>query len=390
MKKKYLLFLFVIISSLYLILSCKKNKSNEIIVGALFDLTGQTAETGTKFADGIRSYIDYINLKGGINGRKVRLIEYDTAYMTTRDLAAYDRLVNDDNAHLIIGWSTGGTTALLPKIKKDKIPFTSVSLSKNLGDIKAAPYNYLMAPTYSDQVKIIFKYILSDWKDKSRMPKVALLYNDTEFGKSPVADARLYAEQMGIEIVSEEIVFLDAREAGDQINRMKEKNPDYAIINETTWSASVILKEAKKFNLKTRFIGLIWCTDEKVVAFAGKDSEGYMGVFPFLFDPEIQGVKEILKYNIQKNTGDSNPHVRYISAWVLAMIMLEGVRRAGDDLSHEGINRGLESINDFSTGGITAPFSFSKMNHVGYKKLKLGRVTNGKWQIVTGFLSAEE
>ena len=390
MKKKYVLMSFVIVLSIFFILSCKKNTSNEIIVGGLFDITGQTAETGTKFAEGIRSYIDFINIKGGINGRKVRLIEYDTAYMTTRDLAAYDRLVNDDNAHLIIGWSTGGTTALLPKIKKDKIPFTSVSLSKNLADVKIAPYNYLMAPTYSDQMKIIFKYILSEWKDISRKPKVTLLYNDTEFGKSPVSDARLYAEQMGIEIVSEEIVFLDAREAGDQIRRMKEKKPDYAIINETAWSASVILKEAKKNNLKTRFIGLIWCTDEKVVAFSGKDAEGYMGVFPFLIDADIPGIKEIMKYNIQKNSTDFIPPVRYINGWVLVKVMLEGVRRAGDDLSHEGIINGIESINDFSTGDITAPFSFSKTKHVGYKKVKLGRVLNGKWQIITGFLSAEE
>ncbi len=389
MKKNNVLLSFIIVISFFFITSCKKT-SNEIIVGGLFDITGQTAETGTKFAEGIRSYIDYINLKGGINGRKVRLIEYDTAYMATRDLAAYDKLINEDNAHLIIGWSTGGTTALLPKIKKDKIPFTGVSLSKNLADVKAAPYNYLMSPTYSDQVKIIFKYILSDWKDKSRKPKVALLYNDTEFGKSPVPDARMFAEKMGIEIVSEEIVFLDAREAGDQITRMKEKNPDYAIVNETAWSASVILKEAKKNNLKTRFIGLIWCTDDKVVAFAGKDAEGYMGVFPFLFDPSIPGIKEILEYNIKKNPAGFNPPIRYINGWVLAMVMLEGVRRAGDDLSHEGIIRGIESINNFNTGDITAPFSFSKIEHIGYKKIKLGRVINGKWQIITDFLSAED
>lgn len=371
--------------------SCSGKNENEIRVGAMFDLTGQTAETGTKYADGIRNYIDYINDSGGVNGRRVRLIEIDTAYMAARDIMAYDELVYKHDVHVLFGWSTSGTEAILPRLNRDMVPCISVSLAKELADVKRAPTYFFIAPTYSDQVKIIFNYISMNRTKDRRSASAALIYSDTPFGRSPLEDARRYAKDMGIEISAEEIVHLDARDAIDQIGRIKSKNPGYVLLNETSWAASVILKEASRNRLSAKFIGLMWCADEKIINLAGRAAEGYMGVFPFLFDPDIPGIKEIIEYNRAHgldNISPSNTSIRYINGWVAAKVMMEGVRLAGDDISRKGILRGLESIKNFDTGGITAPFTYSARSHAGYSEARLGIVQNGKWKIITGPLSS--
>ncbi|HOT46543.1 MAG TPA: ABC transporter substrate-binding protein [Spirochaetota bacterium] len=380
----------VIIGALFLSFSCKGEKTGEIRVGGIFDLTGPTSETGSMFANGVKGYIDYINEKGGINGRKVRLISIDTAYILARDLAAYDRLVNGEKVHLIIGWSTGSTEKLAPRLAEDRIPFTSVSYSRKLADVERAPYNFIMGPTYSDQMKIALKYIKDNWKVPARNPRVAFLYNDKEYGRSPISDGRAYAQKTGVDLVAEEIVFLDAREAREQILKLREKKPDYVIINNTAWPTYVVLRDAKMLGLDAKFIGLIWSSDEKIITLAGRDAEGFIGTTPFVaMDPRLPGVREIIDFNRRRNGRSDSVMFLYANGWTTAKVMLEGARRAGDDLSGERIRKELEGLSSFSTGGITDVYSFSENNHVGLRRLRLCQVTAGKWRPITDFVGAE-
>jgi len=366
-----------------------KKQAHEIKVGAIFDLSGATYEISVPYADGIRRYVDYINEKGGINGRKVKLIDMDYAYLVPRAKVAYEKLIQE-KVHVILGWGTGDTEYLRPRIAEDRIPFMSASYSSKLAIMDEAPYNFLIGVTYSDQMQIVLKYILDQWKDPSRKPRVAFIYSDTEFGKSPIPDGRAYAASVGIEVVIEEIVSLDAREAKEQLLRIKQKKADFAILQETTWAASVILKDAKKMKLDTRFIGLNWCADEKLIALAGEASEGFIGAIPFEFtDPAIPGIVKFMEYNRRKGIDIEGYILRNIQGWATAEVMLEGVRRAGDDLSGPGIQRALEGMRNYSTGGITAPVTFTTTDHRGCTQLKLGEVKNGRWQTITGYRSAD-
>ena len=380
--------ILLLIATLFFACSTKED-SSEIRIGGIFALTGPTNESCIPYANGIRDCIKCINEQGGINGRKIKLIEADYGYLIPRAREVYKTMVEKEKVHAILGWGTGDTAVLRPQVAKDKMPFMSASYSSKLGDIKEAPYNFLIGVTYSDQIKIALKFILEQWKGKPRKPRVALIYNDTPFGRSPIADGRVYANSHGIEIVSEEIVALDAFEAEEQLLRIKKNDTDYIIIQETAWAASVILKDARRLGINTTFIGLNWCVDEKVVALAEESAEGYIGMLPFLFtDESIPGIKEIREYNKRKKIDIGGYIHRYIQGWVTAKVMAEGIRRSGNDMSGPGIRKGLESIRNYSTGGITAPVTFTLDNHKGTDKLKMGQVKNGRWQIVSDYLSA--
>lgn len=386
--KKMTIILFSI--TLFLPLSCKKERTAEIRVGGIFDLTGPTSETGSMYANGVKDYVDFINEKGGINGKRVRLISIDTAYLMARDMAAYERLSEKEKVHLIIGWSTGSSERLAPRLAKDRIPFTSVSFSAKLADGRRTPYNFIMGPTYSDQMKIALKYIRDNWKDPSRDPRVAFIYNDKEYGRSPIPDGRAYAKKIGVDLAGEEVVFLDAQEVREQVLRLREKKPDFIISNNTSWPTYVVLRDARILGMSAGFIGLIWSTDDKLITLAGKDAEGFIGSAPFVaMDPSLPGVREILDFNRRRNAPSDSVRFLYAHGWTAARVMLEGVRRAGDDLSGENIKKRIEEIRDLDTGGITAPYSFSEADHVGLRKLRLCRVVAGKWRPITDFIGAE-
>jgi branched-chain amino acid transport system substrate-binding protein len=134
-----------------------------IKIGALFDLTGATAEVGTPYSIGEQAFIDWKNSQGGIGGRQLQLIHDDYAYQVPKAEELYSKYVTQDKVVAVAGWGTGDTEALKGKISGDKLPFISASYSAALANPSETPYNFLVGTTYSDQLIIGQKWALEDW-----------------------------------------------------------------------------------------------------------------------------------------------------------------------------------------------------------------------------------
>ena len=55
----------------------------------------------------------------------------------------------------------------------------------------------------------------------------------------------------------------------------------------------------------------------------------------------------------------------YVWGWINTMVLFEGLKRAGKDLSREGLVDALETLNNFETGGLRGPISFGPQNRHG-------------------------
>jgi branched-chain amino acid transport system substrate-binding protein len=161
-----------------LLLSVNAFGQGEIKVGGIFDLTGITSDVGKPFAQGVRDAVQSINESGGINGKRIKLVEVDYGYKIPEAVAAYKRLTGDEKVIMINGWGTGDTEALKDFVNRDKIPYLSASFSGHLTDPSKTPYNFFVAPSYSDQLRSWLSWVKEDWKGKSGNPKVAFFYGD--------------------------------------------------------------------------------------------------------------------------------------------------------------------------------------------------------------------
>ncbi|HRC64735.1 MAG TPA: ABC transporter substrate-binding protein, partial [Dermatophilaceae bacterium] len=124
-----------------------------IKVGIIADLTGATGDVGKPYNEGMMAYIDWLNAKGGIKGRKIEAMSNDYAYQVPKAEELYKKYVSD-GAVVIQGWGTGDSEALRTKVSADKLPFMSASYAEVLTDPKQAAYNFVVAPTYSDQMRV--------------------------------------------------------------------------------------------------------------------------------------------------------------------------------------------------------------------------------------------
>lgn len=361
--------------------------SKVVKIGGIFDITGGTADVGKPYADGAKAYVSYINSKGGINGAKIELVDIDYAYQAPKAVEAYKKLVQQDKVIAILGWGTGDTESLKESIAKDKIPYISGSYAENLTNMATAPYNFIAAATYSDQAKTSLKWIKDNWKGSGN-PKVALLYNDTPFGKSPIEDAKAYAKKIGVDVVDEEVVAVTALDATSQLLNMDKAKPDFGIIQETWGAAATILKDSKKLGLKTKYIGLNWAAGEGIVKLAGDAAEGYIGVITHGFADEtnLPGMKTISDYLTSKGEKLSDKSQKFVQGWVSAQIMLEGVKNAGNDVTGEKVRLGLEKLNNMDLGGLGSSVTFKADNHRGTSKVRLAEVKNGAFKVFTDYI----
>jgi len=125
----------------------------EIHVGGLFDLTGVTSDVGKSYAQGVRDAVAWTNDNGGINGKKIHLFDVDYGYKIPEAVAAYKRMTTDDKVIMINGWGTGDTEGLKALVNADKVPYVSASFSGHLTDPAKTPFNFFVAPSYSDQLR---------------------------------------------------------------------------------------------------------------------------------------------------------------------------------------------------------------------------------------------
>ncbi|MEW9671001.1 ABC transporter substrate-binding protein [Ammoniphilus sp. 3BR4] len=356
-------------------------------LGGLFDITGGTGDVGAPYAEGEKAYVEYINSKGGVNGYKIELIGEDYAYKIPEAQKLYTKFKSKDQVSAILGWGTGDTEALRQQVAADKLPFFSGSFSENLKNIEESPYNFLIAATYSDQARTAIKWMKDNWKGSGN-PKLALIYNDTPFGKSPIQDAKDYAAQIGVDVVDEQVVDLKALDVTSQLLNLQKTNPDFAIIQQTYGATATILKDAKKLGLKTQFVGLNWTTGEGLLPIAGDAAEGFIGVVTHAFPYEdLPGMAEIKEYLDSKGKKVEDINQKYVQGWVAAKVMVEGgIKNAGDNVTGEGIRAGLEKLNNFDLGGLAAPLTFTPDNHAGTNMIRLAQVKNGKFEAITDYI----
>ncbi len=360
-----------------------------IKVGAIFDLTGPTADVGTDYADGVRGFADWINRQGGIEGRPIDLLYQDYGYQVDRAEQLYTRFVGE-GAVIFMGWGTGDTEALRLRIAEDEIPFSSASLSHRLGDPGEAPYNFLLATTYSDQFRIALEWIAANHGEGT--PVVALMHNASPFGLSPARQGGVeFAEARGLDLTLYEM----PRGAVDytaEFSRIRQSGAQYVVFQNTSGPAAVALSNARSLGLEVTFFCLNWCSNAQVVLLAGDAAEGLMGTMPYApLSVDVPGTRVIREYLESTDGSAAGKTNAYTQGWWTFAAFAEGMRRvlaAGGELTGANIRAALETFTDHDMGGVTVPVTFTPTDHRGSKGLRIFRVEGGTWVPFTDFVQA--
>ncbi len=356
------------------------SSSEPIEVGAIFDLTGPTGDVGTPYADGVRDYVEWANGEGGIDGRQIDLKWQDYQYKVDTAEQLYSQYVSEGIV-AFMGWGTGDTEALRTRITEDEIPFMSASYSEGLTDGAATPYNFVVATSYSDQMRIALKWISENYDGHA---EVAVFHHDSPFGLSPVADGAAYIQANGLDIGYADYAMPGgATDYLAELTQAKSQGVTHIIVQNVSSPAALLARDVKGQGLGVQMICLNWCADEGFVNLAADAAEGVMGVLPWAppssGDP---GFKTPEDFFAGKGGDAASMSLHYTQGWYTMAAManaIEQVLKDGNDLTGPNIKAALESMSGFDTGGVSFEIGFSPALHKGMPGAGIYEVEGGTW-----------
>lgn len=322
----------------------------DIVVGAASPLTGVFSFAGVEGFEGARDHFDWFNRQGGINGRKIRYIAEDSGYKVDQAVAIFTKLTSQHQIPIFFGDSTGFQKAINPELnRRANIVMAGASFATEIDDPEKFPNQWIPGPNYSDQVKVLMRYIA----DKKRGASVVLVNSDTEFGRDPIAASEAEAKRLGLNIVEKILTQPGSVDVSGDVLKIRRRNPDYVIFHGYVLQPiPEFMAQARQAGMTSKFMGTFYSTDTVLMNRAGAAADGYLGVSCYNFDLNAQGEKMALIRELNKDKVRSNG---YFQGWTNAAIAIETLKRAvaaGGEMNAANVMKAARSIQNFDMGGV--------------------------------------
>jgi ABC-type branched-subunit amino acid transport system substrate-binding protein len=220
--------------------------ASDIVLGMQLPQTGPASPGYNKIDDAMRGYFDYVNSKGGIGGKKIRLEVKDDGYKAGLTISTASSLINKEKVFSFVG-SVGTQThiAVIKDINRRKIP--DVFLNTGYTEFyKPATYPTTFAAlgTYVTEAKIVGKYLKETYADK----KIGILYQTDDFGRNALKGFT----EAGLKFEAKKTAasFISGTQSNpglvSQISQLKANGVEIAIIAAVSSATAISLLTAAK------------------------------------------------------------------------------------------------------------------------------------------------
>jgi len=355
-----LISVFLIATTLYAETSRGVSKDT-IKIGVLTDITGVTASIQGPSLEGYKIFFRWVNDRGGIDGRKIDLIIEDTKYSIPQNFAAFKKFMYRDKVFAILGsGASAADIALTPLVAEEKVPRIPLSKSGQLVD-PFQHYTFINAPIYEDGIRLLVDYIVKELNPKDL--RLGIVLADAEAFKPGLKVAQERGKKYGVEVTG---IFLSmgALDATSQVLQLKREKVNCVIIHNISTAAITVVTAGKKLGFNPNYFGSYWATQDQLIKAAKEAARNYWGVHCFSgWDEDNPGIKELRNVTKKYDSGATWKDRAYTDGWVLSMILAEGIKRAKNNLTNEGLVNAIESMKNFSTKDLSGPLTYSSTNH---------------------------
>jgi len=232
--------------------------AKEIVVGNLQDLSGPTSVWGNAVTRGVELAIDKMNSQGGLSGSKIKLISLDTKGDVQEAIKAFNRLVDQEKAVVVIGppvSNIGIGLAAIADAKKVAFVGSFADPRSTVGeDGKAHPSMFLLQPSTVQYGEIMASYAT----EKLGLKKIAILYDQSNaYAVSLVAPFKKYAQGAGAMIVDEEIYSRGDKDFRTQLSKIKDSGADVVFAPNYIQELVITAKQSRQLGLTIPFLGAL-------------------------------------------------------------------------------------------------------------------------------------
>lgn len=352
-----------------------------IKIGALFSVSGPPSFLGEPERNTAKMLVDEINARGGIKGRKLELVVYDTQGDATKAVQAANRLIKEDKVVAIIGPSTTGETmAVIPVAEKERVPLISCAAGSKITD-PVKKWVFKTAQNDGLAVAKIYEYL-----NRKRISRIAILTVSDGFGSSGREQLKANAARYGIQIVVDDTYGPKDTDMTAQLTKIRGSQAQAVICWGTNPGPAVIAKNVKQLGIKLPLFMSHGVSSKKFIELAGDAANGIILPSGRVIVSDVLPASDRQKKSLLAFVKDYQKHYRAEGdhfgghAWDAVMLLKGAIERGGD--SPAAIRDQLERTVNFA--GIGGIFTYSVADHAGLSKdaFVLVEVKNKDWALV--------
>ena len=370
-------------SAVFALCSFTTAAQEPIRIGAFLSVTGPAAFLGDPEQKTLELYVEKLNAAGGLLGRKLQLIAYDSAGDAEKARGFVKRLIEQDKVDFIIGGSTTGETmAAVPLAEAAGMPF--VSLAGAVVIVEPVK-KWVFKTPHTDRMAC--EKVFIDMRARGAT-KAALISGSGGFDRSMRTECLKVAGKHGVEIVADETYGASDTDMTAQLAKIKANPTVQAVLNAGFGQGpAIVTRNYRQLGIAAPLYQSHGVASKQYVKLSGDAAEGVRLPAAALLvadtlpgsDPQkkvVSDYKQSYEARYKEEVSTFGGH-----AYDGLMLVVEAIRRAGS-LDKAKVRDALEATRGYvGTGGVV---NMSAQDHMGLdlSAFRMLEVSKGDWQLV--------
>lgn len=348
---------------------------DSIKIGVSLPLSGVFAAAFSEIAVGYDAYFDYLNEQGGINGRRVEIIKKDDEYVSGNTISNYEELVQSDQVFGLFNVvGTANNLAIREQQNQQCVPNLYLATGSPLwGNPGTYPWTIGSIPSYAVEMAVFTDYLEANQPDA----KVAVLYQNDDFGKAYLDSLKQLTEGTDIEVVAEEAYDPETPDTSSQVNSLAGSDADTLVAATTALACPNTMAAVSEADWDPTFYVSATCISATLMDLAEGANEGVISAV-YLKDPtnpewdDDEGMQQFQELGAEAGlSGEDLQSGFVVYGWTMAQL-LEKTLEQTENLDRVEVMNTAWSLDDVelplllpditvSTDGTDDPFPIESM-----------------------------
>ena len=339
--------------------------ADTIVFGQAAVLEGPASALGTGMKIGLDAAFAEINAKGGVHGRKIKLISVNDGYEPDRSITATKKLIEDDKVFGLIGpVGTPTSAATQPIATAANVPF--MGAFTGAGFLRNTKFENVInvRASYDAETEAWVKHLTEDLK----ISKIAIFYQDDAFGRAGLSGFKKAMEKRKMEAVAEATYERNTVAVKSALLTLKRAEPEAVVIVGAYKPVAEFIKLSRKVDFNPVFVNISFVGAGALAKELGPEGKGVIvsQVVPFPWDASLKVVADY-QAAIKATDPKAEPDFVSLEGYLVGRLAIAALDKAGKDVTRAGLLKAIKDTGSFDIGGL--PMTFSATKNEGLDKV---------------------
>ena len=328
--------------------------ADSIVFGQAAVLEGPASALGTGMKAGLTAAFEEVNKKGGVHGRKLKLISVDDGYEPSKSIAATKKLIEEDKVFSLIGpVGTPTAAATQPIATAANVPYIGpFTGAMFLRDTKFENVINVRA-SYDAETEAWVKHLTEDLKIK----KIAIFYQDDAFGRAGLSGFKKAMEKRGMEIAAEGTYERNTVAVKSALLSLRRVEPEAVVMVGAYKPCAEFIKLSRSVGFNPVFVNISFVGAGALAKELGSEGNGVIvsQVVPFPWDASL---KVVADYQAAIKAVDPKAEPEFVSleGYLTGRLAIAALEKAGKDVTRASLLKTIKETGTFDIGGLNMTF----------------------------------